>query len=178
MSWNRLQPNVNFTDKNSPEYLNRQLAGGRYALVLILCFTAVNLFFLLTDSHRFFLFSASVPYYLTLIGKGMDNGFSPAAWTVNSSYTYTALSISLAILAVFLLLWFLSRKHSYSFLLAELLFLLDTFALITVSVVLMEGPLSVIMDLFIHGWVIFQLSSAVRAARKLKKLEEKDSPTD
>lgn len=57
-----MQKNVNPVDKNSPEYLLKQIAGGRYSLLLILIFTVVNLVLLLVDSDRYFLFSASVPY--------------------------------------------------------------------------------------------------------------------
>ena len=49
-------------DKNSREYLLRQVANGRYSLLLIVILTVVNLIMTILDTNTYFLFSASVPY--------------------------------------------------------------------------------------------------------------------
>ena len=49
--------------KNSREYLLRQVANGRYSLLLIVILTVVNLIMTILDTNTYFLFSASVPYY-------------------------------------------------------------------------------------------------------------------
>ena len=65
-------------DKNSREYLLRQVANGRYSLLLIVILTVVNLIMTILDTNTYFLFSASVPYYLVFVGMGIENGL----WTV------------------------------------------------------------------------------------------------
>lgn len=62
-------------DKNSREYLLRQVANGRYSLLLIVILTVVNLIMTILDTNTYFLFSASVPYYLVFVGMGIENGF-------------------------------------------------------------------------------------------------------
>ena len=60
-------------DKNSREYLLRQVANGRYSLLLIVILTVVNLIMTILDTNTYFLFSASVPYYLVFVGMGIEN---------------------------------------------------------------------------------------------------------
>ena len=102
--------------QTSRENLMRQAASGRSSLLLVLIFSVVNIVMVLLDTNTYFLFSASVHYYLTMLGKGMDNGFVNSPWDVNGTYTITALVISAIILAVFLLYAELLRSNDCSFL--------------------------------------------------------------
>ena len=86
-------------DKNSREYLLRQVANGRYSLLLIVILTVVNLIMTILDTNTYFLFSASVPYYLVFVGMGIENGFVDGAWNVKGTLTYTGLVIALVIVA-------------------------------------------------------------------------------
>lgn len=165
-------PNINPENKNSREYLSKQIAGGRYALLLILIFTLVNLLMVLLDTDRYFLFSASVPYYLTLLGIGMDNGFADAVWSRIDTFTITALVISAVILALYLLCWLMSKKRAGWLTAALVLFSLDTIALVALSYLLYGDILTNILDLLLHAWAIWQLAQAVRANGKLKKLPQ------
>ena len=72
-------------DKNSREYLLRQVANGRYSLLLIVILTVVNLIMTILDTNTYFLFSASVPYYLVFVGMGIENGFVDGAWNVKGT---------------------------------------------------------------------------------------------
>lgn len=99
-------------DKNSREYLLRQVANGRYSLLLIVILTVVNLVMTILDTNTYFLFSASVPYYLVFVGMGIENGFVDGAWNVKGTLTYTGLVIALVIVAVYLLCWLLSKKRA------------------------------------------------------------------
>lgn len=166
-----MQKNINPEDKNSPEYLTRQIAGGRYSLLLILIFTVVNLVLLLLDANRYFLFSASVPYYLTVFGIGMDNTLADGIGT----FTVTSLVISALILGVYLLCWVLSRKKTGWLGAALVLFCIDTVGLLLFTFSLMDSPLSNLTDILLHCWAIYQLYHAVRCAGKLKKLENQPS---
>lgn len=171
-----VQKNINPVDKNSREYLTKQVAGGRYALLLILIFTVVNLAMVLLDTGRYFLFSASVPYYLTMLGMGMDNGFVDAAWNRIDTYTITALAISAVILALYLVCWLLSKKRAGWLTAALVLFCLDTAALLVFAWLLYDSMLTILLDLLLHVWAIWQIAYAVRCSGKLKKLPPEGTP--
>lgn len=164
-----MQKNVNPVDKSSPEYLTKQVAGGRYSLLLILIFTTVNLVLLLVDADRYFLFSASIPYFMTAFGMGMDIALG------GTTYTYTALAISAVILVVYLVCWFQGKKHTGWLTAAMVLFIVDTLGLIFFSFTLLENPLGSIVDFLFHGWAVYELIQAVRCAKKLKKLPSQAS---
>ena len=159
----------------SRAYLQQQINGGRSALLAVLILTVVNLVLLVANQDSYFLFSASVPYYLTFFGKLMDNDFGQWPWEKVGTFTITALVIAAAILVVFLLCWLLSKKR-YGWLITGLvLFCVDTVALLLVSVQL--GTLTDnIMDLLIHAWAIFQLFQGVRCVGALNNLPEEMEP--
>ena len=117
-------------DKNSREYLLRQVANGRYSLLLIVILTVVNLIMTILDTNTYFLFSASVPYYLVFVGMGIENGFVDGAWNVKGTLTYTGLVIALVIVAVYLLCWLLSKERAGWLTAALVLFIVDTVALV------------------------------------------------
>lgn len=58
-------------EKGSQEYYERQVAMGRSTLLVVLCLTAANLLLLISNTNFYLLFSASVPYYLTSLARGL-----------------------------------------------------------------------------------------------------------
>lgn len=102
-----MRRNKDTVEKGSQAYYERQVAMGRSALLVVLCLTALNLVLLLAGSNTYLLFSASVPYYLTALARGFDLA---AYGSVNQGYTWAALAVSLVVLGLFLLCWFLSRN--------------------------------------------------------------------
>lgn len=163
-------------DKNSREYLLRQIGGGRYSLLLVVILTVVNLLMVLLDADRYFLFSASVPYYLVFIGKGIENGFVNGAWEISGTLTYTGLAIALVIVAVYLVCWLLSKKRAGWLTAALVLFTVDTVALVGIAFFLYDNPAMKLLDLLLHIWAIVELVQAVHANGKLKALPlQKDS---
>lgn len=148
-------------DKNSREYLLRQVANGRYSLLLIVILTVVNLIMTILDTNTYFLFSASVPYYLVFVGMGIENGFVDGAWNVKGTLTYTGLVIALVIVAVYLLCWLLSKKRAGWLTAALVLFIIDTVALV---------------DFLLHIWAIVELVLAVRGSKKLRALPPTEEP--
>ena len=89
--------NKQTVDKNSREYLTQKRNSGRSTLLTILIFTVINIVMLVVQADYYFLFSASVPYYLTLFGMIFDK-------FVVGTYTTSALVIAAVILGLFLLL--------------------------------------------------------------------------
>ena len=163
-------------DKNSREYLLRQVANGRYSLLLIVILTVVNLVLTLLDTGRYFLFSASVPYELVSLGMAFDNGFTDGAWNVRGTLTYTGLVIALVIVAVYLLCWLLSKKRAGWLTAALVLFIIDTVALVIIAFTLYDSPASQLVDLLLHVWAIVELVQGVRGNKKLQELPPTEEP--
>ena len=152
--------------KNSPAYLQKQINGARQSLLMILIFTLINLVMLVLDSGRYFLFSASVPYYLTAFCMGMDYGMGGSYF---GTFTVVALIVSAVVLAVYLVCWLLSKKKPGWLILALVLFVLDTLVLVLVSLgfdMLADN----ILDFIFHAWVIVEMIQAAVSNKKLKAL--------
>lgn len=156
----------NAIDKNSREYLEKKVSSARHSLLLVLIFTVINLVILLADGNSYFLFSASVPYYLTAFGMGMDMGMGTEGIGV---FTTTALVISAVILAVYLICWLMTKKKPAWYLVSAILFAIDTVALVLIALGF-EMMADSIMDLVFHAWVIVELFQAVSANKKLKNM--------
>ena len=157
-------------DKNSPEYLAKKVQAGRNTIFMVLILSVINVIMMALDQGTYFLFSASVPYYLTVFGKGMDNGFVSGAWPEVGTYTITALVISAVILSLYLLCGLKSKKNTGWLAVAAGLFTLDTVLLVVISLLLLEEPMLNIMDMLFHVVVVAELFIAVRDAKKLKQL--------
>lgn len=156
-------------DKHSPEYLAVKAKSGRHSLLLIIIFTIINLVMILADQGTYFLFSASVPYYVTLLLKALENGFSSGTW-VNGPATIGALVFSFVVLTVYFLCWLLSDKHRGWLTAALVLFIIDSLAMLVFTWLLYDSMLSNIVDLIFHIWAIAELFQAARAQKKLRKL--------
>ena len=150
-------------DKNSREYLESKIKSARHSLLPVLIFTIVNLVLLLSDGSTYFLFSASVPYYLTAFGMGMDLELT------GSVFTTTALVISAVILAAYLLCWIFSKKKVGWYVFALVLFIVDT-ALLVLLALSFEMLADSIMDLVFHAWVVLELCQALSCHKKLQVL--------
>lgn len=152
----------NNVDKKSPEYLTRAMSNGRNNLLLILIFTLINLALMLLDSNTYFLFSASVPYYLTAFCIGLDG------MTVGF-FTAIALVISAVILGIYLLCWLFSKKKMGWFVVAMVMFVLDTVCLVIVAGLL--GMFAdCILDFVFHIWATVSMIQGIRANSRWKAL--------
>ena len=152
--------------KYSPEYLLKQTAGARASLLAVLIFTVVNLAMLLLEIDMYFVFSATVPQYLTAFCMGMDFekgylGFGP--------FTAIALVVSAVVLVLYLLCWLLSKKRPGWLIAALVFFIIDTVVLLVVSL-LLEILTENILDLVFHGLIVFQLIQGISANYKLEKM--------
>lgn len=160
-----MRKSENTVEKGSPEYYERRVAMGRSALLVVLCLTVLNLVLLMAGSNTYLLFSASVPYYLTVMARGYDLAVYGG---VNQGYTWAALAVSAVLLGLYLLCWFLSRKTPAWLTVGLVLFALDTVCLALLCRFVFGGFVGSIPDFCIHGWVICELASGIRAARRLQ----------
>ena len=160
-----MRRNKDTVEKGSQAYYERQVAMGRSALLVVLCLTAINLVLLLAGSNTYLLFSASVPYYLTALARGFDLA---AYGSVNQGYTWAALAVSLVVLGLFLLCWFLSRNAPNWLTVGGVLFVMDTICLALLCRFIFGGFAGSIMDFAMHAWVLYELFVGIRAARRLQ----------
>ncbi len=167
--------NQNMTERQK---LTARYNGARSNILLVIAFTLVNSVLLVAGSDSYFLFSAAIPYYLTLFGflytgrmpddyyVGWDD-FSPVA----DSFLIVTVVAAVVIVALYALMWFLSKKHGYGWLVAALLlFVADTFAMFYFT----GFSVDMIMDFVFHAWVLVSLTSGIIAAINLKKLPEEE----
>ena len=158
-------------------HLQQHVSNGRRTLIGLIILTVINLGLLLTNGDTYLLFSASVPYYLTWLGKVMDNSISGAVWTENGVFTATGLIVGMMILAVYFLFWVLSKKNSAWLWAAVVLLCLDLLALMAVSLLVLEGFGSTLVDVLIHIVAIYQIGKAAASWKKLQNLPPETSYT-
>lgn len=152
-------------NKNSREFLEQQFGTSRMSLLIVISFTVANIVMLLAGSYTQFLFSATIPYLLTAYGVLMDMEAG------GNTYAITALIISGLILAIYLVLWILSKKRPALLYVALGLFALDTVFLVAVG--LLSGSIvSEVMNLVFHGWVLYILFQGARSGGKLQSMPE------
>lgn len=165
--------------KNKQQFTPRQLLEnryktGRYNLMVVIIATLINLILALTGGETYFVFSASIPYYLVITAMYLC-GRMPDDWYdyPKAEYEFEDVStlivatvIAALILIVFFVLYLLSKKH-VGFMIAAL----ALFALDTVAMFLFYGiSADMILDIALHGLVLFYLISAVLAVFKLRKM--------
>ncbi len=157
---------TNGADGSYRGFLRQQVQMGRRTLLGAVVMTAINLILLLRGQAEYLLFSASVPYYLVWLGKGMDNYFAPIRPN-NGVYTMTGLAAAALLLGVYMLLWLLSRKRGGRLWMAFALFCVDSAMLLAAALLLRQNIGTVLVDLLIHLVVLYQLAVGAKASRKL-----------
>lgn len=169
--FNKKTQNENTSERDR---LTARYNGSRNNILLVVAFTLINTFLLFTGSETYFLFSAAIPYYMTLFGL-LYTGRMPAEWYEGvenfqpdpDAILYIYLAIAVIIVAFYALTWFLSKKHGYGWLVfALIIFVIDTFAMFYFS----GFSSDMIIDFVFHIWVIVSLFSGILAALKLKDL--------
>lgn len=164
------------------QQLESRYASARHNILLVLVFTVVNIVLLLLNQFTYFVFSASIPYAIvvmgmTLCGK-MPEELYPGGLSqyefIDSSVLTVAVGIAAAICGLYLLCWLLSKKGKVAWLIVALvLFVVDTVIMFVNGI-----DADSILDVVFHAWVIISFSMGIAAHYKLKKLstEEPTSP--
>jgi len=177
--------NKNAQSPLSPrQSLQAKYVAGRSNLLFVVIFSLVNVFLLLTGSDTYFLFSATIPYYLVIIGMDLCGKFPPEYYEgredftpLDSSVLVVLAVIAVVMIALYLLCWLLSSKGRVAWLIVALVL----FGTDTALMFLLQGfSLESILDILFHAWVLYYLIVGVTAHFKLKKLppEEELPATD
>ena len=167
-----------FKGKNQNQYIApAQMLENRYKssisnLLIVVAFTAVNIFLLVTNSNSYFLFSAYLPYFVAdlamyICGKYPAEYYYGDEIFYDNTYFALMLAFAVVILLVYVLCWFMARKKKVGWLIFGLVF----FCLDTVAFVVLNGVYSeVIIDIIFHIWVIVSLAGGIATHKKIKKL--------
>lgn len=169
--------NTKTQNMSERQKLTSRYNSARHNILLVVAFTLVNSVLLFAGGDSYFLFSAAIPYYMTLFGL-LYTGRMPAEWYEGVEFQpdpdvvlYIYLAIAVVIVAFYALCWFLSKKHGYGWLVAALLFFVaDTFAMFYFT----GFTADMILDFVFHVWVLVSLCSGIIAAINLKKLPEEE----
>ena len=148
----------------------------RMDILLVAVLTIVNIVIVLTGSDSYFLFSASVPFYLALYGMLLTGRFPPEFYTgefagmtfIDDAYFYVMLGFAVVIIAFYLLCFFmlLKKPNKVWFIAATIAFAVDTVAMFLFSGIGME----MIIDIVIHVLVLVYFIKGIKACVDIKKL--------
>lgn len=155
--------------------LENKYLSSRGNILLVVLFTLVNIIIAVTGGDTYFLFSASIPYYIAFFAA-LWCGKMPAEYYEGTGLTevdfwpssalIVAAVIAVIIIALYFLFWLFSKKK-VGWLIAALVF----FSLDTVFMFAIFGfSTNMLFDIVFHAWVIISFAIGINAHCRLKKL--------
>ena len=162
-----INKNVALVD-HSPKYKSAY-----FSLLAVVLFTLVNIVMASLGNETYFLFSATVPYFIAFSGA-LYCGLLP-------DYYYTELGIpqselldpsaivgfavvALIFVAVYFVVWLLSKNKRGFMIAALVLFIIDTVAMFILYGIALDS----LLDILFHGWVIVSLIMGINEAQKVQ----------
>ena len=164
------------TNLTPRQVLENKYRNSSHNILLVLIFSVINIFFLVSNSNTYFLFSAYIPYVIADIGMMLTGSYPEEYYAameltdavfLGKGFLWVVLAIVAVILVLYLLSWVFAKKNRVGWMIfALVLFALDT------AFLLLDAGIAVdfIVDYVFHAWVILSLSMGISAGRKLKKL--------
>ena len=162
----------------TPAGVAARITGARSVVLVAIVLTIVNLALLFAGKDQI-LFSVALSYYGVVAGLIQDNlaVVEDAALRVGP-YTVAALILS-AVLLVLLAVSFFRIKKSRSWTLAVMVgFIVDAVLLVPVSILMLNNPSYVVVDLCIHVWVVVLLAMGVYAWNQQALLDAEEKEQD
>lgn len=151
----------------------------RMNLLLVLAMTLVNIVILCLGSDRYFLFSATVPYFLAMLGMLWSGSMPDEYYTewpettpfFGTGFLTVMLVIAALILLVYLCCFLFSKKNKVGWMLTAAVF----FGIDTLGMLVLYGfSTDSIIDIVFHVWVLYYLIMGTVNGFKLKKLPEEE----
>lgn len=171
---------ANYREYNSErEMCEQKYKNARTNLLIVVAFTAINILLLIANTDTYFLFSAFIPYFITTLGMLVCGRFPDEYYTgdfagmefIDDSVFFVLLIISIAIILVYLLAWFMSSKNRSGWLVFMLvLFIFDTLGMLVINGISVQS----IIDILFHIWVIYYLIVGIKACNRLKSIPVED----
>lgn len=149
-----------FNKQATPQTPVMKYNTARSNLLLVVAFTAINLVLQVIESDMYFVFSASIPLFLTVVGGEL-------AILMETEAPYiTSIVAAVAIIGIYLLCYFLSKKARGWMIGALVLFSLDSLFL------LLNFSADAVIDLLFHAWVLYYLILGVVNGGKVAEQSE------
>lgn len=176
---------ANLFGKNNTQQLSQRetLVGkyqsARHNILLVVVFTLINIILLVTNSNSYFLFSASIPYFIVDLGMFLCGKYPEEYYLgeyagmelLNDTFFAVTLVAAAVILLMYLISWIFSKKPRVGWMIFALVF----FIMDTIGMLLLSGiSTDMIIDVVFHGWVIVSLISGITSYFKVKKLPEEE----
>ena len=148
-------------------------------LFLIFCIlTILNAFMLALTQEDYFISGSAIAIHIVNIGRiftgKMNNDFYVGKWAdiqlLSGEFLYGMMAIGVVIGLLFLLVWYLSKKHVAFTIVGTVLILVDTVCMFFVY----EFELLTYCDLSIHIAMIVICALAIDAQIKIKKFAEQE----
>ena len=152
-------------DKSSPEYMLQQYNAARGSILAAILFTVLNILLTVFDMGYYFLFSIAVPYYGVALGVGMDYALG------GKTFTLAACIFAVVVIAVYLVLWLVSKKHRGAMIPVLIFFIIDMLVLLVAGFMLMDIT-DIILDILFHIFLMVYFVQAVRFGGKLTALDK------
>ncbi len=143
--------------------LQRNVRTGRITLLVILAVSLLNQLLLLLDVKYFFLFGASVPYYLNWLGQELS------IYHQVTAYKVIAMLLSVGVFAAYVGCWMLSARSWKWMRIGLVMYCVDTLFMIIFAIAFLMNPVSCILWLIIHLIGVGLLYRAFRSAQELKR---------
>ena len=153
----------------------------RNTVFIVSMFTLLNVWLQVSNAGIYFLFSATIPYsivdFMRFYCGLYPAEFYDASWEgvefLPESAFYVAVAIAVAIVGLYILCFFLSKKDRIGWLIVALtMFTADTISMF----VLYPINSSMVVDILFHAYVMAILISGVVAYYQRKKLPSEESP--
>lgn len=138
----------------------------RSNLIAVFGFSLINVLLAAAGANMYFLFSATLPYYLAIIGHELIGESAAAAGVV-------IIAVAVVICLLYLLAWWRSKKKPGWIIAALVFFVIDTIVLLLGMAVI--GPGNLIFDILFHVLVLYYLISGIVAWAKAGKAPKQET---
>jgi hypothetical protein len=151
---------------NDNKRLPQPIQSARYSLVFVIILTLVNIVLYLLKSNITFTLSAFIPYFAVITGNDLFVS------TGSSIYLLGCYLIAITALSIYIFAWFASRSRYGWFIGILVFYILDTVFMVYKRPNLQ--PTDLMIDLILHGFVIYTLFKAslfyLQEKKRLKAL--------
>ena len=168
------------TQMSERQLLESKYNNARSNLLMTVVLTVVNILLLVSNTNRYFLYSAYIPFLATDMALYFGGTHSAGVYVSLGTpdflpvgvFAAALFCIAAGIVILYVLSWVLSKKKAGWLTFGMIFFVIDTLAMVALNGIVMES----ILDYVIHAWVVISLIGGVSAHKKLMNLPEEVVP--
>lgn len=142
----------------------------QYMMLGTVVVTVLDVVLLLANADIYVPYCNALAYYAVLLGKVFDNSFILAGTQIGE-FTYTGMAVCFVVLAVLLVIWWLGKRSARWLKVAMGVVIADTVVLVAITLALFGEPISGLMEIVLHGAVIWEIWQGIKAQKQIDKLD-------